>query len=85
MAGNTRQPYTTLLPKKVLSKVESLAFTEAGWAAGTSFIVRKTEYFTPHASFSQAFAWLERYRHLYRACHVRFSNVFELPGFAVRW
>ena len=84
MADNTRQPYATLLPKKVLSKVESLTVTEAGWAAGPSFIVRNPEYFTPHASFSQALAWLERYRYLLRACRVRLSNVFELPGFATR-
>lgn len=78
MADNTRQPYTTLLPKKVLSKVESLTVTEAGWAAGPSFVVRKTEYFTPYASFSQALAWFERYRHLFRACHFRFSNASVL-------
>ena len=58
------------IPDEVRRFVESKKVLEVGWAAGPSWIVRKTNEYESPVLLEVAFDWLEGYREIYRLSHV---------------
>lgn len=63
-----------LIPEELRNKYTGNAVIEAGWAAGPSFIVRKTNRYTSPVPLAEASKWLEEYRHIFKACHILLSD-----------
>ena len=59
-----------LIPDEIRNRFMERCVLEAGWAAGPSFIVRKTKRFESPVSLIDACDWLEEYRHVFKACHI---------------
>lgn len=72
------RPLNELVPDWVVDKLNGIPVTESGWAAGPSYVVRKTMTYETPASTAEAMEWLERYRHIMRACHLRYKNGYVL-------
>ncbi len=65
-----RKKLYQLIPDEIHNRFPEGCVLEAGWAAGPSFIVRKTRKFQHPATLDEACAWLEEYRHIFKACHI---------------
>jgi hypothetical protein len=63
-----------LIPEDVRERVQEKKVVEAGWAAGPSWVLRKTKQFEPPTDLSVAFEWLEKYRETFRRCHLRLED-----------
>ena len=63
-----------LIPEELLKKYSGNDVIEAGWAAGPSFIVRKTNRYTSPVTLHEACLWLEEYRHMFKACHILLTD-----------
>lgn len=72
------RPLNELVPDWVVDLLHEVHVTECGWAAGPSYIIRKTMSYETPVSTSVAMEWLERYRHIMRACHLRYENSYVL-------
>jgi hypothetical protein len=60
-----------LIPEELRNKYTGDDVIEAGWAAGPSFIVRKTNRYTVPVTLYEACLWLQEYRHMFKACHIQ--------------
>lgn len=63
-----------LIPQSIRDQHQGESIIQAGWAGGPGYVVRKTEDYPDPISLKNACTWLEEYKHIFKACHILFSD-----------